>query len=171
MNDIYDPYSMFDESNSIAPEAIIYPNVKIGKNNKIGPYTVIGSPGEIRNTLGKEFKGWVIIGDNNTISELVTIQSPLEEGKITKVGDNNIIMAHSHIGHDAEIGNNCELSTGAIIGGYAKINDGAKLKLRATIRNRITVGKNSIVGMGAVVVKDVKEGIIVIGVPAKPINK
>lgn len=169
MNDIYDPYSMFDSSNKISSQAIIYPNVKMGKNNKIGPYSVIGSPGEIRDTLNKPFKGWVVIGDNNIISELVTIQTPLEEGKVTKVGDNNIIMAHSHLGHDVEIGNNCEISTGSIIGGYAKISDGAKLKLSTTIRNRITVGKNAIIGMGSVVVKDVEDGVTVVGVPAKPL--
>jgi UDP-N-acetylglucosamine acyltransferase len=166
--DIYEPYSMYDVSNEIAPEAIIYPNVKLGKNNRIGPYAVIGSPGEIRDSAGKTFEGWVIIGDNNVISELVTIQAPLEKCKVTKVGSDNIIMAHSHIGHDAEVGDNCELGTGTIIGGYARIGNDAKLKLRVTIRNRKVVGEGATVGMGSVVVKDVKPGETVVGVPAKP---
>lgn len=170
MEDIYDPYSVFGESNTIHHTAIIYPNVKMGKNNKIGPYAVIGSPGEIRGTAGKSFDGFVEIGDGNIISELVTIQRPLERGKITKIGSNNIIMAHSHIGHDAVIEDNVEISTGTIVGGYALIKSGAKLKLSTTIRNRKTVGENATVGMGSVVVKDVNPSDVVIGVPAKKIK-
>jgi len=136
MMDLYCEHT-HDEGNEIHHTAIIYPNVKMGKGNKIGAYCVIGSDGEIRGA--KEFKGWVEIGDNNVISELVTIQRPLEP-TATKIGDGNIIMAHSHIGHDAEIGNNCELCTGSIIGGYATIKDFVKLKLNVTVRNRKTVG-------------------------------
>jgi UDP-N-acetylglucosamine acyltransferase len=166
--DLYDPFSMYDPSNQIHPTAIIYPNVRMGKNNKIGPYTVIGSPGEIRGTKDADFKGWVDIGDNNMISEMVTIQSPLEDKKVTYLGSNNIIMAHSHIGHDACIGDDCEISTGSIIGGYAVINDNVKIKLAVTVRNRIIIDENATVGMGSVVVKNVPPHTTVFGVPAKP---
>ncbi len=166
--DIYDPYAMFDPSNEIHHTAVIYPNVRMGKNNKIGAYSVIGSDGEIRNS--KKFEGCVEIGDGNVISEHVTIQRPRDKSKFTAVGDNNIIMAHSHIGHDAKVCSNCEISTGTIIGGYALIKDGAKLKIGVTVRNRITIEKDVVVGMGAVVVKDTPKGSIVVGNPAKPIK-
>ena len=78
-----------------------------------------------------------------------------------------MIMAHSHIGHDAKIGNNTEICSNVTIGGYAEIGDGAKIKLSATVRNRKKVGKNSLVGLGAAVVKDVLENWVVAGVPAK----
>jgi UDP-N-acetylglucosamine acyltransferase len=163
-SDIYDSHYPHSEYNDIHHTAIIYPNVKMGKGNKIGAYAVIGSDGEIRGV--KEFKGWVEIGDDNVISELVTIQRPANEN-ITKIGSNNIIMAHAHIGHDAVIGDGCEISTGSIIGGYATIEDGARVKLGVTIRNRKTVGKNATVGMGAVVVANVDAESIVVGNPAK----
>jgi UDP-N-acetylglucosamine acyltransferase len=124
LDNIYDPYAQY-EGNTIHETAIIYPNVIMGKGNKIGPYCVIGSDGEIRGV--NDFQGRVIIGDNNVISEMVTIQRPNDFGKSTKIGSNNIIMAHSHIGHDAELGDNIELSTGSIIGGYAKIGDNSKI--------------------------------------------
>src|SRR3990167_3353538 len=167
VNDIYNPHFMFDESNETHETAIIHDNVSMGKNNKIGAYAVIGSDGEIRNC--KEFKGMVEIGDGNIISELVTIQRPSKEIAVTKIGNNNILMAHCHIGHDANIGNNCEISTGSIIGGYSIIEDGAKIKLGCVIRNRKKVSKDAVIGMGAVVVKDVPEKEIWVGNPAKRI--
>jgi len=164
--DIYSEHP-FDEHNEIHHTAIIYPNVKMGKGNKVGAYCVIGSDGEIRGA--KDFKGWVEIGDNNVISELVTIQRP-HGLAATKIGNSNIIMAHSHIGHDAVIGNGCEISTGSIIGGYAEVKDTAKIKLGVTVRNRKIINEGAVVGMGAVVVKDVTAHSVVVGNPAKPIQ-
>jgi UDP-N-acetylglucosamine acyltransferase len=166
--DLYDPYAHYPD-NDIHPTAIIYDNVKMGKGNKIGPYCVIGSNGEIRGV--DEFFGFVEIGDNNVISELVTIQRPKDIDKSTKIGSNNIIMAHTHIGHDVKIGNNCELSSGSIIGGHVNINDDCKIKLGVTIRNRVIIGKNALIGMGSVVIKDIDESIVVAGNPAKKLIK
>lgn len=163
--DIYELNTRFHPSNKIHSTAIIHDCVEMGENNTIGAYAVIGGDGEIRGT--ELFEGKVIIGSNNRISELVTIQRPSTSGAVTQIGDGNIIMAHSHIGHDAKIGSHCELSTGTIIGGYATIKDGAKLKLNVTIRNRKTIGSGAIIGMGAVVVKDVPSGETHVGNPAK----
>lgn len=155
------------DGNWIHKTAIIYPCVKMGKGNVIGAYSVIGSNGEIRGKRPDEFKGVVIIGDKNVISELVTIQRPFEENKKTIIGSGNILMAHVHIGHDAEVGNDCEVCTSTVVGGYVKISDGAKIKLHCVIRNRIHIGSHATVGMGSVVTKNVGENSIVYGNPAR----
>lgn len=170
MDDFYNKEWINLDGNWIHRTAIIFDNVKMGKGNSIGPYSVIGSNGEIRGVKQNGFKGTIEIGDNNVISELVTIQRPFDESSTT-IGSNNIIMAHSHIGHNVEIGNDCEICTGVILGGYAKIKDGAKIKLGVTIRNRKTVGEKALVGLGSAVVKDVDANSIVVGNPAKPIKK
>lgn len=167
-DDLYDPYARY-EGNEIHHTAVIYPNVIMGKGNKIGPYCVIGSDGEIRNC--NNFNGYVQIGDNNVISELVTIQRPKDTGAVTKIGSNNIIMAHSHIGHDAIVGDNCEISTHSILGGYCEIGDNVKIKLNVTVRNRKKIGSNTTIGMGGVVVSDVPENSIFVGNPAKQLIK
>lgn len=170
-DDLYDPHSRFDESNQIHPTAIIYENVTIGKNNVIGAYAVIGSNGEIRGIPQNEFKGTVIIGDGNVISELVTIQRPAVHGESTIIGNNNLIMAHAHVGHDVKIGDNTEICTGVILGGYSVIENFAKLKLGVTVRNRKRIGSNALVGLGAAVVKDVVTNEVVVGNPARPLKK
>lgn len=173
---IYDIDFINIDGNYIHKTAIIYPNVTLGKGNIIGAYTVIGANGEMRKPkdfngsvidFHKLFKGSVIIGDNNVISEHVTIQRPFDSSAHTYIGNDNIIMAHSHIGHDASIGNNCELCTGVIVGGYASIQSDCKIKLGVTIRNRINVGRGVTIGMQSAVTKDVQSGLTVYGVPAK----
>ena len=123
--DLYNTEWINIDGNHIHKTAIIFPNVQMGKGNVIGINTIIGSNGEIRMPkdfngspidFQRSFKGRVIIGDNNTISEDVTIQRPYDENKATVIGSDNIIMAHSHIGHDVYIGDGCEICTGTIIG-------------------------------------------------------
>jgi UDP-N-acetylglucosamine acyltransferase len=162
--------SRYHESNNIHPTAIIYDNVTMGKNNTIRAGAIIGGDGEIRGLAPHEFHGTVVIGDGNSINEYVTIHRPASAAASTIIGDNNIIMAHSHIGHDAQVGSNCEIASGSIIGGHAEIGDGAKIKLGVTIRNRKKIGKGSLVGLGSAVVADVAAGDIVVGNPAKPMN-
>ena len=169
MSEIYNSEERFDESNRIHETAIIFDNVVIGKNNIIGPYAIIGSNGEIRGV--KDFAGIVVIGDGNIISELVTIQRPALSGQKTTIGNNNIIMAHAHIGHDVSIGNDCEICTGVILGGYSVIQDNVKVKIGVTIRNRKVIGKGSLIGLGAAVVSDIPENSVYVGNPAKPLNK
>jgi len=164
--DLYNHDYIDIDGNQIHKTAIIYPNVRMGKGNRIGPFTVIGSNGEIRGASQHLFEGFVSIGNNNVISEHVTIQRPFKKAA-TYIGSDNIIMAHAHIGHDAIIGNNTEICTGVIIGGYAMIKDNVKLKLGVTVRNRIVIDEGALVGLGSTVVKNVDTGSVVYGNPAR----
>jgi acyl-[acyl carrier protein]--UDP-N-acetylglucosamine O-acyltransferase len=165
-SDFYDD----GNGNKIHNTAIVNNNVTLGRGNIIGAYCVIGSNGEVRGFSQDEFKGRVVIGNNNIISELVTIQSPKDADAVTLIGDRNRITAHSHIGHDVQVGNDTEI-TFSILGGYSVIGDRVKIKMDCTIRNRVKIGAGALIGQGANVVKDVPAEMCAYGNPAKVICK
>ncbi len=155
------------DGNWIHRTAIVTDAVHLGKGNVIGAYSVIGSNGEMRNKKPEDFKGVVYIGDNNVISEHVTIQRPYERVEHTVIGSGNIIMAHAHIGHNARIYQNCEICTSSIIGGHAVVESNTRIKLGCVVRNRIAIYKGATIGMGSVVTKDIPPGVTAYGNPAK----
>lgn len=89
----------------------------------------------------------------------------------TTVGANTLLMAHSHIGHDAIIGRDCDIAPGAVIGGAAEVGDGAKIGMNATILPLRKIGAGATVGAGAVVTENVEPGAIVAGNPARPLER
>lgn len=165
--DLYNSDWINIDGNNIHKTAIIHPNVKLGTGNTIGAYCVIGSNGEIRGVKQSDFKGHVVIGNNNVISEFVSIQRPLKQGDYTSIGNNNLIMAHVHLGHDVKVYDDTEICTSSVIGGYCIISFRAKIKLHCVIRNRVTIGSDAVVGMGSVVTKNVMQNSVVYGNPAK----
>jgi len=155
--------------------AQIHDRVRIGKNVVLKSGCVIGSDGfgYERNDEGVFEKfphtGGVIIEDDveiggNTCVDRGTLSNTII-GKGTKI--DNLV----HVAHNVVIGKNCAIIALAMIGGGAKIGDGAWVAPTACIRDGIAVGKQSLVGMGAVVTKNVPDGDVVIGVPAKSIKE
>lgn len=150
-------------NNIVHSSAVISENVHIGKNNVIYPYAVLGAHGFIRES--RQFEGKIIIGDNNQIGCHTSIMVGVSG--VTIIGDGNMIMNYVNIGHDVTIGHVNEIGVGTIIGGWTVIGNENKIKIGCTIRNRIKIGNKCIVGMGSNVVKDVPDGVKVIGNPAR----
>ncbi len=143
------PYNR-EDSSYIDPTALIYPGVTLGKNIYIGAYSVIGSPPEHRDYWNKNYKS-VIIKDGARITNHVTVDA----GTIndTVIGRNCILLAKSHVGHDAIIEDNVTISVGAIVGGHTVVKEYANIALNATIHQNTLINSGCMVGMGAVVTK------------------
>jgi len=157
------------KKNFVHSTAIIYDNVILGEGNYIGAYCVIGSPAEWK---GKGMNtGNVVIGNNNIITGLVTIDSGVE--KPTTIGDNCYIMKHAHVGHDAVLEDNVTLSCGAKIGGHSTICENTNIGLNAVVHQKCFVPKNCMIGASAFIGKKtiMKEGQKYAGVPAKWISE
>ncbi|MEY3188328.1 MAG: acyl-ACP--UDP-N-acetylglucosamine O-acyltransferase [Bacteroidota bacterium] len=109
------------EGTWIGSSVTIMNGTKIGKNCRIFPGAVIGADPQDLKFNGE--KTTVEIGDNTTIREFVTINRGTSDRWITKVGNNCLIMAYSHIAHDCIVGNHCILSNSVQIAGHVTLGD------------------------------------------------
>ncbi|MEO5892656.1 MAG: acyl-ACP--UDP-N-acetylglucosamine O-acyltransferase, partial [Ferruginibacter sp.] len=97
----------------------------------------------------------VQIGDNTTIREFVTVNRGSKDRWTTKVGNNCLIMAYSHIAHDCEVGNNCIMSNNTQMAGHVIVGDFAILGGMCAIHQFVQIGQHAFVSGGSLVSKDV----------------
>ena len=149
----------------------IYSNTEIGKNVIIQAGTVIGAETITtrRNAEGEVERfpqiGGVIIEDNVRIGSNTSISRGTMGNTIIRQG--TIIGALCDIGHDVIIGSHCTIIAHVMLGGAIRIGDYSQVSMGAVIRSKIEIGSKVLVGMGAVVTRNVSDGKIVFGVPAK----
>lgn len=155
------------KNNLIHSTAIIdWKNLIIGKNNKIGPYTVIGARAQHSR---KRSSGKIVIGNNNTINQFVSIHRPTNIKKKTYIGNNNFIMNSSTIDHDCYLENNITLSSNVILGGNVYIMNGANIGMKTLVHQNQIIGSYSMIGMGSIITRKIKllPGFIYYGKPIK----
>ncbi|MDP2069883.1 MAG: acyl-ACP--UDP-N-acetylglucosamine O-acyltransferase [Lutibacter sp.] len=137
----------------IGSNVTIMEGARIGKNCRIFPGAVISAIPQDLKFEGED--SLAIIGDNTTIRECVTVNRGTKALGHTKIGDNCLIMATTHIAHDCIIGNNCILANGSIIAGHVTIGDYAILSGLVAVHQFIHIGEHSMVSGGSLVRKDV----------------
>ena len=164
----------------IGPYTIIGDDVKIGKDTKIGPHVVIEGPTTIGErckvfqfcSLGtvpqdlkfKNERSELIIGNNNTFRECVTINRGTEGGGAkTILADNVYLMAYSHVAHDCWLGNNVIMANGASLGGHIYIEDHAIIGGLVGVHQFVRIGSYAMVGGLSGVSKDVVPYVLVAG--------
>lgn len=137
----------------IGSNVTIMEGARIGKNCRIFPGAVISAIPQDLKFEGED--SLVIIGDNTTIRECVTVNRGTKALGKTQIGDNCLIMASSHIAHDCIIGDNCILANGSVIAGHVTIGDFAILSGLVAVHQFIHIGEHSLVSGGSLVRKDV----------------
>ena len=169
---IIDPRAKISSNIKVGPYSVIGPHVEIddgvviqshvniaghtliGKNNRIHPMASIGSDPQDLKYNGE--KTTLMIGDNNTIREHVTINTgTIQGGGITKVGNNNLIMIGAHIAHDCIIGNNIVMANNSAIAGHAKIDDFVIIGAKCGVQQFTRIGKMAMIGGMTGVSRDV----------------
>jgi UDP-N-acetylglucosamine acyltransferase len=168
---VIDSNAELDSDVSIGAYSIIGPDVKIGKNTSIGPHVVLKGPTTIgmRNRIfqfssigeipqDKKYHGEnsdLIIGDDNTIREYVTINRGTEVGQgFTKIGDRNWIMAYVHIAHDCNVENDITFANGTTLAGHVTVEDFAILGGFTLVHQFCRVGMHSFCAMGTALNRD-----------------
>ncbi len=141
------------EGTWIGSNVTIMDGTRIGKNCRVFPGAVLGAIPQDLKFNGE--KTTVVIGDNTTIREFVTINRGTEDRGKTKVGNNCLIMAYSHIAHDCIIGNNCVLSNNATLAGHVTVDDWAWIAGVSAVHQFVHIGQHAYIAGGSLVSKDV----------------
>ena len=137
----------------IGPNVTIFPGARIGKNNKIFPGAVIAAvPQDLK--FNGEYTT-VEIGDNNTIRECCTISRGTSASGTTKIGNNNLLMAYTHVAQDCVVGDNCVFANNATLAGHVMIGDWVVLGGKTAIHQFVHIGSHVITSGGSLVSKDI----------------
>ena len=138
----------------IGPHCSITGPTRIGRDNHIVGHAAIGGDPQ-----DKKFKGErteLVIGDRNTIREFVTINRGTGDGGgITRIGDDNWLLAYTHVAHDCNVGNFCVFSNNSTLAGHVQIGDWVIMSGFAGVHQFCRVGAHAFLGMGVLVSGDV----------------
>lgn len=141
--------------------------VTIGRNNVLYPNVVIGAePQDISFNGGDTC---VEIGDGNTLREGVTVNRGSEkEDGITRIGNDNFLMANVHVAHDCRLGSHIVIANGSLLAGHVHVKDYASLSGGCAIHHFVTVGSYSFLAGLSRVLHDVPPYMLAEGIPARP---
>ncbi|MBC7287231.1 MAG: acyl-ACP--UDP-N-acetylglucosamine O-acyltransferase [Armatimonadetes bacterium] len=163
---IIEPDVVIGPGCSIGPFAVIRSGTRIGAGTQVHTGAVLGEPPQDLKYKGEE--SYLIIGERNLIREFVTIHRATGEGNATLIGDDNMLMAYSHVGHNCRIGSGCMIANSAGISGHCVIEDGAVIGGMVGIHQYVTIGTLAMVGGMSRITRDVPPYCLVEGNPAKP---
>lgn len=178
------PTAELDYGVTVGPYTVIGPEVKIGRDTRIASHVVIdkwttigknceifqfASVGAPPQDLGyKGEKTEVILGDNNTIREFVTIHRATTKDKLRTVcGNDNLFMNYVHIAHDCELGDNVIMANAATLGGHVLIGDKAIVGGLVAVHQYVRIGAYCIIAGGSAVNKDIAPYSMAVGYRAK----
>jgi UDP-N-acetylglucosamine acyltransferase len=169
---IVDPQARVAESAEIGPYCIVAADVEsgartrlmannyiegptwIGEDNLFFPFSTIGVASQDLKYKGERAE--TRIGHRNRIREFVTIHRGTEGGGLlTKIGDDNLLMAYVHVAHDAQVGNHAVLSHGATLGGHVTVGDWAIVGAYTGVHQFCRVGRHAFIGGYSVVTQDI----------------
>ena len=151
-------YSVIDadvslgEGCEVGPHVYLTGRAQIGAKNRIHAGCVIGDlPQDVR------FRGEptsVVIGDGNVIREHVTIHRSNKVEEPTRIGSNNLLMAHCHLGHNTAVGNNVIIANGALLGGHVTVDDRVFISGNCLLHQFVRVGTLALMQGGSAISKD-----------------
>ncbi|MBN2083242.1 acyl-ACP--UDP-N-acetylglucosamine O-acyltransferase [bacterium] len=174
-------HAELEEGVTIGPYSMIGPGVHIGPHTEIGSHVVIecntriGAHCRIKTSavLGSDaqdlsYKGepaFLEIGDRNTFGEFVMISRGAHDERITRIGNDNLIMSGVHVAHDCRLGNHIIMSNYVQLAGHIQIEDRAVIGGMAAVRQFVRIGTLSMIGGTAGVMQDVPPYCMVQGAP------
>ena len=180
---VVDPKAELAQGVEIGPYAVIGPDVAIGRDSRIGPHVVIDGrvrlgernrifPGACIGLEPQDLKysgapTEVVLGDDNTIRECVTINRATHDGEQTLLGSGNLLMAYSHLGHNCHLGDRIVIANGVAVAGHVVIGDRAVIGGVLGIHQFVHIGKLAMVGGMSRIDRDVPPFMMIEGHPGR----
>lgn len=133
---------------------------RIGRDNRIHAHAAIGGEPQDKKFAGE--RAQLVIGDGNVIREFTTISRGTGSGGgVTRIGDDNWLLAYTHIAHDCIVGSHCVFSNNATLAGHVEIGDHVILSGFVGVHQFCRIGAHAFIGMGAFVNGDVPPFVLV----------
>jgi UDP-N-acetylglucosamine acyltransferase len=151
----------------IDSHAVIHGPTTIGRDTRVHSHAALGGEPQDKKFHGE--RGELVIGERNTIREFTTFNRGTGDGGgVTRVGDDNWIMAYVHIAHDCQVGNHCVFANNATLGGHVEIGDWVTLGGFSGVHQFCKIGAHAFIGMGSLINADVLPFLTVAGQYARP---
>jgi UDP-N-acetylglucosamine acyltransferase len=172
------PYSVIGEhvevgeGSWIGAHVVLDGHTRIGRRNRIWHFASIGAPPQDKKYSGEPTE--VEIGDGNVIREYVTInRGTVLDARVTRVGNDNWIMAYVHFAHDCQIGNKAIFANACQLAGHVTVGDWAIFGATTLVHQHVHIGAHAFTGMGTYLPQDLPPFVTAAGNMAKPygINK
>lgn len=165
------PHVRVGEGSSIGAHCVVEGHTTIGRDNRIFQFASIGAAPQDMKYRGEPTR--LVIGDRNTFREFVTVNTgTVQDEGVTRVGDDNWVMAYVHIAHDVRMGSHCVLANNATLAGHVHVGDWATVGGLSGVHQFVKIGAHAMIGFQAHVAQDVPPFITADGHPlaARAIN-
>jgi len=164
---IVGPRVEIGEGTRIGAHVVIEGRTRIGRRNNIYHHACVGGPPQDKKYGGEDTA--LEIGDGNTIREYVTINcGTVQDVGVTRLGDDNWIMAYVHIAHDCQIASHTILANLVQLGGHVLVDDWAILGGGVLVHQFVHIGAHSFLGMQTAIGNDVPPYVKISGSPPRP---
>jgi UDP-N-acetylglucosamine acyltransferase len=151
----------------VGPHAVITGQTTIGADNHIYQFASIGDAPQDKKYAGEPTR--LEIGDRNVFRESCTMnRGTTHDRGVTRIGDDNLFMAYSHVAHDCVVGSNTVFANCASLGGHVEIGDWAILGGLSAVHQHCKIGAHAFLAGGAIVTRDVPPYVMVAGNPSSP---
>jgi UDP-N-acetylglucosamine acyltransferase len=151
----------------LGPHVVIQGPARIGEDNEIHQFAAVGGAPQDKKYKGEPTR--IEIGNRNVIRECVTLnRGTTKDQHVTRIGDDNLFMAYSHVAHDCVVGNQCVLANSATLGGHVVLGDWVIMAGFAAIHQFCKVGAHAFLANNTAVTRDVPPYVMAVGQPSKP---
>lgn len=154
-----------DSGSVIHPFAQVIGNATLGRNNTIHSHCVIGGPPQDKKYKGEPTR--IEIGDGNTFRECCTVNlGTVQDVGVTRIGNDNWIMAYVHIAHDCQVGSHTIMANATQLGGHVHVGDWAILGGITGVHQFVKIGAHAMTGAGTTLTQDLPAYVMATGNPA-----